>query len=340
MHQFRCQLGYQIKNMRGDKLCIVTFLLPILVGLIINILPSVDFGTLGEAVFGSVQNDLPEEAVIWLQGIGSLTEYGTAEELKEAVENPSTQMIGVLRCAEGIRTVLSGDELELYGTMGKTLPQLYEKRTDGTIFEETVIPVSADYDGLRALLIAITLVTALFMGCTFNAMNIIGEKEDGVALVNQILPMRARTYILQKLALGFLGGTVSAVVTAFLCIEAGPAQIVPLCALVVLSAYIASLIGLFVGRFSSGLMVGIVYIKIVMILFLAPPILFYLLIPEDHVVCLLSYLLPSSASFYGLMDLLGGQTNRLWIHLVILAVHAVVLSGSYLFIAVSKESRR
>lgn len=45
----------------------------------------------------------------------------------------------------------------------------------------------------------------MFMGCTFNSMNIIGEKEDGIALVNQILPMNTRTYILQKLALGFGG---------------------------------------------------------------------------------------------------------------------------------------
>jgi hypothetical protein len=45
----------------------------------------------------------------------------------------------------------------------------------------------------------------MFMGCTFNSMNIIGEKEDGIALVNQILPMNTRTYILQKLALGFWG---------------------------------------------------------------------------------------------------------------------------------------
>lgn len=49
----------------------------------------------------------------------------------------------------------------------------------------------------------------MFMGCTFNSMNIIGEKEDGIALVNQILPMNTRTYILQKLALGFGGNYIN-----------------------------------------------------------------------------------------------------------------------------------
>ncbi|MDE5823287.1 MAG: ABC transporter permease, partial [Lachnospiraceae bacterium] len=121
------------------------------------------------------------------------------------------------------------------------------------------------------------------------------------------------------------------------CIQVDFRQIVPLCVLVILSAYIASLIGLFVGHFSLGLMVGIVYIKIVMILFLAPPILFYLLIPTDSMVYLLSYLFPSSAAFYGLMDLLGGQTDRLWLNFVVLAIHAIVLSCFYFFIAIRRN---
>lgn len=68
---------------------------------------------------------------------------------------------------------------------------------------------------MKSLLIVITLVTAMFMGCTFNSMNMIGEKEDGVSLVNQILPMDARTYIFQKLALGCIGGIASTLATAF-----------------------------------------------------------------------------------------------------------------------------
>ena len=41
-----------------------------------------------------------------------------------------------------------------------------------------------------------TLITAMFMGCTFNAMNIISEKENGVTLVNEILPMTSRQYVI------------------------------------------------------------------------------------------------------------------------------------------------
>ena len=54
-------------------------------------------------------------------------------------------------------------------------------------------------EGFQNIFIAATLIVAMFMGCTFNAMNIIEEKESGVALVNQILPMTHSRYIIQKI---------------------------------------------------------------------------------------------------------------------------------------------
>lgn len=60
--------------------------------------------------------------------------------------------------------------------------------------------------GYQNIFIAITLIVAMFMGCTFNAMNIISEKEDGVALINEILPMTHRQYMMQKIFVGFVFG--------------------------------------------------------------------------------------------------------------------------------------
>ncbi len=39
--------------------------------------------------------------------------------------------------------------------------------------------------GYQNIFIAITLIVAMFMGCTFNAMNIISEKEDGAGTSGQ-----------------------------------------------------------------------------------------------------------------------------------------------------------
>lgn len=176
---------------------------------------------------------------------------------------------------------------------------------------------------MKHLLIVITMVTAMFMGCTFNAMNIIGEKEDGIIFINQILPMTKARYVWQKTAVGLAGGILSTVITALICMRPAAPQVLPLLLLILLSAFIAAMTGLFIGKFSENLMTGIVYIKIIMILFLAPPILFYLLLPADGIAHTLSYLLPSSATFYGLMKLLNGDAG-LAKELLVLGAHSAV----------------
>ena len=322
-------LKYQLKSIRRDKMCILTFLLPVIVGTAINLLSGVSFQSMGKTAFGVLENNISADTVEWLQSNGTVTQYETLNELREAVNNPNTQMIGVLQTGNAIQTFLSGDELEVNKKVADTLPQIYENRIEQLSFDKTVIPVKTDNEGLKSLLIVLTLVTAMFMGCTFNAMNIISEKEDGIELINQVLPMTMKSYVVQKTLLGFFGGTVSTIVTAFICMRIELAQVLPFLLIVLFSAYISALTGLFIGYFSTGLMVGIVYIKIVMVLFLAPPIFFYLVVPDNSIIFRLSYLLPSSATFYGVMDLLNGQFDKLWPAFVVLLTHAVLWSAIY-----------
>lgn len=325
-------LKYQLKNIQKDKMCILTFLLPIMIGIAIHLLSGVSFQTMSETSFGILKNDLSKEATAWLQLNGNVVWYETLSELKEAVNNPSTQMIGVLKKDNGIRTFLSGDELQVNKVIADTLPKIYDSGIKEFEYDKTILSVSNEREGLKSLLIVMTLVTAMFMGCTFNAMNIISEKEDGVALINKILPMTAQSYIIQKILLGLIGSIISVVITAFICIQIDFSQILPFIFIIILSSYISALIGLFIGYFSEGLMIGIVYIKVIMILFLAPPIFFYLTVPNTSIIFKLSYFLPSSATFYGLMDLLNGHKNTIWLVSFILFLHAILGSISYIFI--------
>lgn len=323
-------LKYQLKSIRRDKMCILTFLLPVIVGIAIDLLSGVSFQSMGETAFGVLENNISADTVEWLQSNGTVTQYETLDELREAVNNPSTQMIGVLQTGNAIQTFLSGDELEVNRRIADTLPQIYENRIEQLSFDKTIIPIKTDNnEGLKSLLIALTLVTAMFMGCTFNAMNIISEKEDGIEFINQVLPTTTKSYVVQKMLLGFIGGSVSTIVTAFICMRIEAVQILPFLLIVLFSAYISALIGLFIGYFSNGLMVGIVYIKIVMILFLAPPIFFYLTVPDNSIIFILSYLIPSSATFYGVMDLLNGQFEKLWSTFTVLLTHAILWSAIY-----------
>lgn len=331
-------LRYQLKNMRRDKMCIMTFLLPVIAGLAIQLLSGVSFASISENSFGALENGLSAGTVQWLRNYGNMSTYESMDSLETAVNDPATQMIGVLQSGEGIRTILSGDELRINTVIANTLPRLYEQRENTFSFNVKTVPGKSDNDGMQSLLIVITMVTAMFMGCTFNAMNIIGEKEDGIALINEILPMTTAQYMGQKMTLGFLGGVISTVMTALICVRIKVAQIIPLFLLIVLSALIAALVGMFIGRLSGGLMTGIIYIKVIMILFIAPPILFYLVLPTDGIGHILSLLLPSSPSFYGLMGMLNGQTQYLWIYILALAGHSIVWGG--LMIAVRKNVKK
>ncbi len=320
---------YQLKSIRRDKMCLLTFLLPVIVGIAINLLSGVSFQSIGETTFGVVENNITGDTVEWLQSNGVVVSHETLDELETAVNDPSSQMIGVLQAGNKIQTFIAGDELEVNKVIANTLPQVYENRATQLSTTRSIIPVVSDNEGLKSLLIVITLVTAMFMGCTFNAMNIISEKEDGIEFINQVLPMSMKSYMIQKTLLGFIGGTVSTIITALICMRIQVVQILPFLLIVLLSAYISALIGLFIGYYANGLMVGIVYIKIVMILFLAPPIFFYLAVPNNSVIFRLSYLLPSSATFYGIMDLLKGQTEEIIPVLFALLIHAVLWSIVY-----------
>lgn len=322
-------IKYQLKNIRRDKLCILTFLLPVLIGFALSLLSDVSFSSISEITFGIVKNDLPADTVDWLKSNGNVTVYQKTADLKEAVNDPSSQMIGVLKNDAGIQTIRSGDELQMMSIIGDTLPLLFAERHTVSQYNISMIPLKHNNDILKPLLIVITLVTAMFMGCTFNAMNMISEKEDGIIFINEVLPMTKTQFLIQKLLLGFTGSILSTAITAAVCIRVSLVQLLPLILLILLSAFIAALAGVFIGHFSSGLMVGIVYIKIVMILFLAPPILFYLLVPSSSILHKVSCILPSSAAFYGLMDLLNGKSQDITIYLVVLTVHSLIWLSLY-----------
>lgn len=320
-------LRYQLKNVWRDKMCILTFLLPIAAAFAINLLSGAGFSSVYETSFGILSGDLREECIAWLESNGRVTVFDTTESLYDGVNDPATQMIGVLSDGDGIKTLLSGDELRINTVIADTLPGLFENRDGVDASDRTVIPAGGSSDSLKSLLVVITLVTAMFMGCTFNAMSMIGEKEDGITFINEILPISAADYMIQKIILGFAGGILSA---AVICMRIEVWQLIPFVCVLILSAFLAALTGLFIGRISGGLMIGIIYIKIFMLLYIAPPIMFYLIIPSDSTARIWTYLLPSSAAFYGLMDLQAGQTQEVWTALAALLVHCVVWTVIYL----------
>lgn len=319
MQGLRCQL----KSVLHDKFCLMTFLLPIIAAMALSFAGSMDFTALGQLHFGVQKDDLPVPAIAWLERYGPVNVYPTWEALAEAVNEPSTNLIGVAADQDGIKTIISGDELEIFRQAAVTLPSLYQQRDAA---RQATVHILAHPDviaGFQDMFIAATLIVALFMGCTFNAMNMIAEKEDGVALINAILPMTRRQYLLQKLMVGFICGGLSALITAIICFSLSWQGAVLMLVLIILSAFVAALIGLMIGRASSGLMVGVVYIKMIMLLFIAVPILSFLVDIRQPLLAAACNFVPSQAAFQGIMDLSTGNEAAAINDIMMLCAHCL-----------------
>lgn len=329
-------LYYQLKSVWKDKLCIMSFLLPVVVALALNFIGGIDLSSVAEFHFGVLESDLSAQTIVWLERYGSVTIYKTQEELTDAINEPSTYMIGVKSDGNSIQTLVSGDELDLFRQTADTLPALYEGRKSAGQISVTVLERPDMMAGFQNIFISITLIVAMFMGCTFNAMNIISEKENGVDLVNQILPMTQSGYVIQKIFVGFIGGCLSAVLTACCYFRIPVKNVLLMLVLIILSAFIAALIGLFIGKFSESLMVGVVYIKIIMIIFMAVPLVSYLL-AAGGLISVLCYFVPSSASFEGIMKLANSDKPMISKDIFILMAHCIIWFLLYLSISKWKK---
>ncbi len=316
-------LLFQLKSVRRDKFCIMSFLLPILVAAALSFVGAIDLSSLGELHFGVLEYDLSEQIILWLERYGTVETYKTMDGLEAAINEPSTNLIGVLSNGGGIQTIISGDELAVFREAADTLPNLFERRKEADHVRVQVLDRADLMTGFQNTFIVATMIMAMFMGCTFNAMNIISEKEDGVALINEVLPMSRGYYVMQKIFVGFIFGSLSAIIAAAICFRLSKHNALLMLTLILLSSFVSALVGLFVGRFSDGLMAGVVYIKIVMIAFLAVPLLKVLLGLAGGA-SLLCYMVPSTAAFEGIMGLLDGDAVSAERGILILAVHGAV----------------
>ena len=334
-------LKYQLKSVLRDKFCLMTFLLPILVAVALNFMGSIDLSSLGELHFSVLENDLSPQTITWLERYGPVTAYGTQEELAAAINEPSTNVIGVKADGDSIKTAISGDELDIFRQAAVTLPALYERLENAEQAEVQVLERPDILENFQGIFIPAVLIVAMFMGCTFNAMNIISEKEDGVAFINEILPMTPSQYILQKVVVGFLFGSLSSIVTACICFRLSWRNFGLMLALIVLSSFVAALIGLFIGKLSEGLMIGVVYIKIIMLVFIAVPIV-CALIGVSRPLAVICNLVPSQPAFEGIMALSAGNIGTAIKDIGILTIHCIAWFALYVLISGRRktDSRR
>ncbi len=325
-------LKYQLKSVLRDKFCLMTFLLPILAAAALHFMGSIDLSSLGELHFGILKNDLTPQTVTWLTRYGPVTAYETPEELIDAINEPSTNVIGVRSDGKRLQTAIAGDELNIFQQAAAALPNLYERRAEAEQAEVLIWERPDILENLQGIFLPAVLIAAMFMGCTFNAVNIISEKEDGAAFVSEVLPLTPGQYILQKAAVGFLFGSLSSVITASICFRLSWQMFGMLLVLIILSSFVAALLGLFVGKFSDGLMIGVVYIKIIMLLFIAVPLMCALLGVRGPLAAICN-IVPSQPAFEGILALSAGNTGTALKDIGILTIHGIAWFALYVLLA-------
>ncbi|MDE7416839.1 MAG: ABC transporter permease [Lachnospiraceae bacterium] len=328
---------YQLKSVRKDKMCIMSFFLPVVLAVFLTITGGISLSSLEEVNFAICQQDFLSEDTEWLNKYGVVHTYETEEDLTAAVNDPATNILGVQKAGNHIKVLVSGDELEIFKEIAASLPAIYEQRGDTSSLDIEVLPQPNFIATYKYIFIALILIIAMFMGCVFNAMNMISEKEEGVIFINEVLPMTKRQYIFQKIFIGFILGCLSSVLTVCFSLRLSIKYILPLLVLIVLSAFISALVGMLIGKWADGILVGITYIKITMIIFIAVPLISYLLRLGETNLGKLCYLVPSTATFEGIMGMINENTPEVGKSISIMVLHSVIWLG--LFLAAEKRKK-
>ena len=127
-------------------------------------------------------------------------------------------------------------------------------------------------------------------------------------------------------------------VTACICFRLSLQNFGFMLVLIVLSSFVAAMIGLFIGKLSEGLMIGVVYIKIVMLLFLAVPIVCALMGVSGPLAAVCN-IVPSQPAFDGIMALSAGSLGTAVKDVAILGVHCITWFSLYVLISTRRRSR-
>lgn len=328
---------YQLKSVRRDKMCIMSFFLPVVLAVLLTAMGGVDLSSLEEVEFAVCSQNFLSEDIEWLSKYGIVHTYESEEDILAVVNDPATNVLGVLKKDRDIEILVSGDELELFKEIAASLPVIYEQRDEIIKADIEILPQPNFIENYKYVFIAVILIIAMFMGCVFNAMNMISEKEEGIIFINDVLPMTKKQYIIQKIIIGFIFGCLSSILTVCFSLRLSLRYILPMLILIVLSAFISALVGMLIGMWADGILLGITYVKISMIIFIAVPLITYLLRLGETVLGKLCYLVPSTATFEGIMGMVNGNTLEVKKSIGIMALHSAIWLMVFLIAERSKK---
>lgn len=289
-------LRLQLKNILRDKFVQISILLPIVLAIVLKLCTP---NLIIEPRVAILKDNLSPATINQLADVAIVEQYFHISELRNRILENKNEIIGLVfddRTGH-FKVMLQGNETIRVKTTAQIIAKLINGRitTDKT---ETEILIN-DNNDLYNFLMTLNVLIALFMGCTFNAFNLVAEKEEGIININRILPIQHHKYIIQKTILGFIGSVVVAVVTITIAFGSGINWWIVF-PFILVSSFAVSILGLYLGLFSNGLLSIIVNTKVILLLFIFVPVIGFIMPADLKVMRTIFYLIPSFPMFAGL----------------------------------------
>ncbi|WP_066500517.1 ABC transporter permease [Abyssisolibacter fermentans] len=319
-------LNIQFKILSKDKMVWVSALFPIILAICIRLFAG---DVVIEQSIGYVEGQLSSQQIMSLNQFCVLQSFKDRDTLEMYILSPNSDNIGILynKQTDNYDFLLQGNELAVES---EQLASLHNYLKDSSSFDALYLEaMTNDKDYLTTLLVTITVLMGLFLGSVFNAFNIVDEKEDGIDIVNQILPMSHITYIIQKSIIGFIGSFILGFITLIIVIGVN-IPIVQTIILLLLGSVMSTLVGLYLGHYSSDQMVVIIMTKVVLLIFTFVPFIGFFIPNDLGWVKNLFYIVPSYAVFNGIWALVESQdTGIMMINSLFVLLYSVFASVIY-----------
>ncbi|MGO3751683.1 MAG: ABC transporter permease [Peptoniphilaceae bacterium] len=321
-------LKYQFKILVKDKMVIISFLLPIIMAFAVGLITEDSFSSVENVQFVVFEENIEDNTINKLKRYGSVEIVSSIEKLEEKIIEPSDDSIGLALTEENKTIIIAGDETSYIKSIASNLLSMINLENANKI-EEIAIDRASDSLASKQLFIGLTMLTALFVGCSFNAIVIISEKENGITKVNSILPIKKLDFLIQKIAVAFIGGVFVSLLT-WLILKGIDISIIKIAILIVLASYFSAILGLFIGHFASDFLSAVVFIKFILVFFIAMPITTLLVDSSTILYKVLYVLIPSISVFNILNTIEGGIRGEFFTGLVIILLHCILWTYIYL----------
>lgn len=340
-------LTYLFRHLCKDKVVLIGMFLPLVLAVGVRFISPSTFSRVNSLQTVIIQNSLDAELQDWLEVNTTLMIVDSHEQLVDLVLVPSTEAVGIVPHdvhAGGEKTtlrdsgythqisfILAGDESSYTKAFANNFHYLLTLPSQENPYTMALEAQEDQYTWIRQFFIAVVLLTACFIGSSFNAISMVSEKESGVFIVHGILPISRSTFVFQRVALGFIGSIIVSLLT-WIIIHGIGIHIIIIFPLLLLSSYFSAVLGLYIAHGSKDYLGVIVVIKFILILFLAVPIMSTLFGDGASWYTWMYWIIPSVSVFQAITQFFDMSYINYLHNLGIILLHCILWTLLYIMV--------